>query len=791
MKIKKVLFLIFMLCPVLFLFVGCFEKPKPTYISGINLNATFDNSTCQDLDVEVGYRLAFIDNKYGNRYTTQDAHYSSTPRDINGNLMLGGLCFEDLETAKHGYELKDMIIYFDINNYSASPVSLSMEVTNEIEGAKFTFDCEQIGYIQEKDINLDVQTQTSAFRVRYDNSEDVSYDLKDVNLKITLTKLEPVSDTEGVFTYAFDDETKTATVESYTDSTNEITDVKIPRTVINELNGEMYVVNVVGKNIFKNNLLIKTVYLPDTIKKIDFNAFLYTTSLETVFMPDGIEYISSQAFGASGIKGDLYLPESLIKFDYIHSQNTSKVDSENYEGSLALGMMPNVERIIISEGVERLPVQCFYQNISLKEVIFPTTLKEIVGYIYSEEEPIRITGTFRGCTSLKTLDLYNTGFSYGGYQTFYGCTALESVYYGKESEYIGYGDFDSCTALESVVLGEKIVYVDVAAFGSCKNLKSINLPNGLKEIRMGAFQACRKLENIEIPSSVEFIANFAFNHCQGATNTTIKLPAGIKQIGGQSYDPENPNQDIIGSHLFYNCATEHVTAFEIDSSNPYYMTVDGVLYRKENGVPTILIAYPASKRDLVYVMPNTVRDAYELSMSRPYYLDEIVLSDSFVIKTVQTTNTSYYLNGEWANNLSAMLYVYNSVTKVTCNNTNETYKSIDGRVYSMDGKTLYFAPIFTATQGETLTIAEGVETIFHGSVANDNNQSNNLNNDQTFDDENIKYRYSTIVLPSTVINIEGASLSNINKQGWTIIIAEGNTSYKVNASGKIEFITAE
>ena len=138
-----------------------------------------------------------------------------------------------------------------------------------------------------------------------------------------------------------------------------------------------------------------------------------------------------------------------------------------------------------------------------------------------------------------------------------------------------------------------------------------------------------------------------------------------------------------------------------------------------------------------------------------------------------------------------MLYVYNSVTKVTCNNTNETYKSIDGRVYSMDGKTLYFAPMFTATQGETLTIAEGVETIFHGSVANDNNQSNNLNNDQTFDDENIKYRYSTIVLPSTVINIEGASLSTINKQGWTIIIAEGNTSYKVNASGKIEFITAE
>jgi hypothetical protein len=192
-----------------------------------------------------------------------------------------------------------------------------MEVINEVTDANFTFDCESIGYIQEKDNDLSVKTQTAAFRVRYKNDESIKKELKDVKLKLTFKKLTPIADTLEVFGWTFDAASKTAVVSSYNDSTNLITDVKVPRTVVNEDDGQTYVVTELGKDLFRSNAIVKKVYLPDTLTKIGPSAFLQTTALDKVYMPEGIQYISAQAFAKSTLKGDLYLPESLIKFDYI------------------------------------------------------------------------------------------------------------------------------------------------------------------------------------------------------------------------------------------------------------------------------------------------------------------------------------------------------------------------------------------------------------------------------------------------------------------------------------------
>ena len=57
----------------------------------------------------------------------------------------------------------------------------------------------------------------------------------------------------------------------------------------------------------------------------------------------------------------------------------------------------------------------------------------------------------------------------------------------------------------------------------------------------------------------------------------------------------------IGESAFSGCAT--LTEVVVDSTNPYYSSVDGVLFSKDQ---TVLIAYPGAKAAAQYTVPETV-----------------------------------------------------------------------------------------------------------------------------------------------------------------------------------------
>ena len=60
--------------------------------------------------------------------------------------------------------------------------------------------------------------------------------------------------------------------------------------------------------------------------------------------------------------------------------------------------------------------------------------------------------------------------------------------------------------------------------------------------------------------------------------------------------------------------SENLTSISVDSGNPYFVTVGGVLYNKDE---TTLICYPANKKDSSYTVPSTVeiiaKDAFDHS----------------------------------------------------------------------------------------------------------------------------------------------------------------------------------
>ena len=118
---------------------------------------------------------------------------------------------------------------------------------------------------------------------------------------------------------------------------------------------------------------------------------------------------------------------------------------------------------------------------------------------------------------------------------------------------------------------------------SCTSLTSITIPNGVTNIGGWAFQGCTSLITITIPNSVSNIGDGAFWGCSSLTNVTI--PDSVTNIG---------------TNAFAYCTS--LTAIIVDTNNPAYMSVDGVLFNKGQ---TRLMQYPGAKAG-GYTISNSV-----------------------------------------------------------------------------------------------------------------------------------------------------------------------------------------
>jgi hypothetical protein len=109
------------------------------------------------------------------------------------------------------------------------------------------------------------------------------------------------------------------------------------------------------------------------------------------------------------------------------------------------------------------------------------------------------------------------------------------------------------------------------------------IPSSVTTIGGYSFAGCAALGGVMIPDSVTNIGGGAFGGCASLTNVTI----GSGVVG-------------IGDYAFSYCGSLAVIA--VDSLNPAYSSVDGVLFDKSQ---TALIEYPGGKAG-AYTIPSAV-----------------------------------------------------------------------------------------------------------------------------------------------------------------------------------------
>ena len=104
-------------------------------------------------------------------------------------------------------------------------------------------------------------------------------------------------------------------------------------------------------------------------------------------------------------------------------------------------------------------------------------------------------------------------------------------------------------------------------------MTSITIPYSITTIGDNVFYYCEGLKSVTIPNSVKTIGQWAFAYCTGLTSVTI--PYSVTTIGNSAF-----------------LACSNLTDIIVDSENPSYCSIDGILYDKE---ASVLINCPGKK----------------------------------------------------------------------------------------------------------------------------------------------------------------------------------------------------
>ncbi len=305
--------------------------------------------------------------------------------------------------------------------------------------------------------------------------------------------------------------------------------------------------------------MLKTLILPEGLIKV--GGFMSCPNLTGLVLPEGLEEISGLAFGGCSAITSIRIPASVSVFDgssfagcKIKAYN---VDDEN-------PYFTAVDGVVFSKDLSKLIA--FPSAYPHERYVVPDTTCIIEESAF-EDSCITDIILPEGIISIK-----------------------EEAFGGSQIRRIEMPD----TVTE---LGERV-------FRFCFNLEYVRLSNGLSTILSQTFSGCPRLKRLEIPSNIRRINYSAIAWSEGIEQ--LILNDGLEEIVD-----EGPMLGVKGNLKELNLPktlkkvpggvfnySPFIKEFNLNSENPYFSTIDGVLCSKD--------------RKTLYSVPDVGRCSYDV-----------------------------------------------------------------------------------------------------------------------------------------------------------------------------------
>ena len=406
---------------------------------------------------------------------------------------------------------------------------------------------------------------------------------------------------DPVYVYEVNDDNKTCTITDFYGK--EDGDLVIPGVL------DGYTVTEIGESAFSrcsgfNGKLI----IPDTVIKIDRNAFFDCTNLNALSIPDSVTYIGYAAFlGDKNIKGEIALPENLkylgqysfytcigLTGDIVIPDNIDYVGGafklcsgldgtiffpDNVEWNPELVAETSIKSISVKQTNERYAVidGILYTKDMSKvlycppfkegEISFPETLTEVGDY------------AFQNCENLRGNIVFPSGVKKIGQFAFDESGFDGKVVFNEGLEYIGDGAFQFTKITGDLIIPDTVTVVGSSAFSYCIELSGkLKLSKNLERIEDYTFY-CNSYdkitEEIVIPQNVKYVGSYAFYFVR-ATNIYLN---DVSILNNSSFEIDKTTMQLSSGEVVefqskFNCKCTNQSSIDWCIQNEALFTIE-------------------------------------------------------------------------------------------------------------------------------------------------------------------------------------------------------------------------
>jgi len=364
------------------------------------------------------------------------------------------------------------------------------------------------------------------------------------------------------------------------------------------ISGEAYEVKTIGEYCFANNKLIETVFIPDTITKIEECAFYNCSKINTVNISKNIHTVGQTAFeecpklttitknGKSGLIIDdnknlhsFFIPNSITKIEEYAFSNwtnlTSIIIGSNIEyiGDYSFSNCGNLSNVDIISSLtylgnntfadcEKLTALttsqitnglCMAPNQRLRNFVVPATIQSIkegffygwkqLEELYIPEKTTLIGMIFKDNDCLKKLscgssNILSLFYHRPNYETVIESEKMYMVSYRSDTSSYAYNYYIPNTLTEVNLLNN----IESYCLYGMKSIKTVYIQSTVSDFGYGAFAECSGLTNVYFTTDRDWIYSMSYYNSsdQGTVskadmNNSVKLAALLKEHNGLKY----------------------------------------------------------------------------------------------------------------------------------------------------------------------------------------------------------------------------------------------------------------